>query len=130
MTSVATSPDPGALALELFLRHRGAVRAYLRLVTGNADVADELAQDVYVRVVQRGTQYEPRGRDRAWLFSIAARLAIDQIRRRKLQPMPLTGRDKDDEEYSIDVEDTGPRPDEVAARRQEERRTRAEADPR
>ena len=39
--------------------------------------------------------------------------------------MPLTGRDRDDEEYTIEVEDSGPRPDEVAVRNQEERRTRA-----
>jgi RNA polymerase sigma-70 factor (ECF subfamily) len=82
MTSVATSPDPGglALALALFERHRGSLRAYLRLATGSADVADDLAQDVYVRVIQRGAAYEPRGLERAWLFSIARHLVVDHFR--------------------------------------------------
>jgi RNA polymerase sigma-70 factor, ECF subfamily len=89
MTSVPTSPEPGALALELFERHRRALRSYLRLATGSADIAEELSQDVYLRVVKSAEAYEPRGRDRAWLFSIARRLVIDHFRSRPPVPMPL-----------------------------------------
>jgi RNA polymerase sigma factor (sigma-70 family) len=89
MTSVATSPDSGGLAVELFERHRGALRAYLRLVTGNPEVADDLAQDVYLRVVQRGSAYEPRGRERAWLFSIARHLVVDYFRRHRDREVAL-----------------------------------------
>jgi len=96
----------------------------LRMVRRVED-AEDVTQETFIRMFRALERYDSTRSFGAWLFSIAARLAIDQIRRRKLQPVPLTGRDKDDEEYSIDVEDTGPRPDEVAVRRQEERRTRA-----
>lgn len=96
----------------------------LRMVRRVED-AEDVTQETFVRMFRALDRYDPTRSFGAWLFSIAARLAIDQIRRRKLQPAPLTGRDKDDEEYSIEVEDPGPRPDEVAARNQEERRTRA-----
>jgi RNA polymerase sigma-70 factor, ECF subfamily len=89
MTGVAASSDPGALALELFERHRGALRSYLRLATGSADLADELSQDVYLRVITRGATYQPRGRDRAWLFSIARHLVVDHFRRRTTTTVPL-----------------------------------------
>jgi RNA polymerase sigma-70 factor, ECF subfamily len=96
----------------------------LRMVRRVED-AEDVTQETFVRMFRALDRYDPTRSFGAWLFSIAARLAIDQIRRRKLQPAPLVGRDKDDEEYTIDVEDPGPRPDEVAARNQEERRTRA-----
>jgi RNA polymerase sigma-70 factor (ECF subfamily) len=70
-------------------------------------------------------RYDPQRPFAAWLFSIASRLAIDHIRRRKHQPIPLTQRDRDDEEYTIEIEDPGLRPEEFASRSEEERRTRA-----
>lgn len=89
MTGVAPSSDPGALALELFELHRGALRSYLRLATGSADLAEELSQDVYLRVITRAETYQPRGRERAWLFSIARHLVVDHFRRQATTTVPL-----------------------------------------
>ena len=96
----------------------------LRMVRRVED-AEDVTQETFVRMFRALDRYDQARSFGAWLFSIAARLAIDQIRRRKIQPAPLTGRDKDDEEYTIDVEDPGPRPDEITAQREEEARTRA-----
>jgi len=96
----------------------------LRMVR-RAEDAEDVTQETFIRMFRALERYDTERSFGAWLFSIAARLSIDQIRRRKLQPVPLTGRDRDDEEYTIEVEDSGPRPDEVAVRNQEERRTRA-----
>jgi RNA polymerase sigma-70 factor (ECF subfamily) len=60
------------------------------------------------------------------LFTIASRLCIDHIRRRKVSPISLTQRERDsDEEYEIEVEDPGLKPDEAAAHAEEGRRTTA-----
>ena len=88
-----------------------------------AEDAEDVVQETFVRMFRALDRYDPERSFGAWLFSIAARLAIDHLRRRRHQPLPLAGRDKDDEEYSIEIEDPGPRPDEVAARAEEERRT-------
>jgi len=88
MADVDVSSDPGALALELFERHRAALRAYLRLATGRSDIAEDLAQDVYLRVVRGEAAYQPRGKERAWLFSIARHLVVDHFRRRSRE-VPL-----------------------------------------
>jgi RNA polymerase sigma factor (sigma-70 family) len=74
------------LAGTLFERHARSLRQYLRAVTGRPDLADDLAQDVFVRVVQSAGAYEPRQRDRAWLFRIARNAAIDHHRRAAVRP--------------------------------------------
>jgi RNA polymerase sigma factor (sigma-70 family) len=74
------------LAGTLFERHARSLRQYLRAVTGRPDLADDLAQDVFVRVVLSAGAYEPRQRDRAWLFRIARNAAIDHHRRAAVRP--------------------------------------------
>ena len=78
--------DADGLAGRLFERHGRSVRQYLRALTGRSDVADDIAQDVFVRVVRSATGYEPRERERAWLFRIARNAAIDHRRRAAVRP--------------------------------------------
>ena len=78
--------DADALAGRLFERHGRSVRQYLRALTGRSDLADDLAQDVFVRVVQNAGGYQPRERERAWLFRIARNAAIDYRRRAAVRP--------------------------------------------
>lgn len=78
--------EADGLAGRLFERHGRSVRQYLRALTGRSDVADDLAQDVFVRVVQSAESYEPRERERAWLFRIARNAAVDHHRRASVRP--------------------------------------------
>jgi RNA polymerase sigma-70 factor (ECF subfamily) len=54
-------------------------------MTGNRDVAEELVQETFMRVVRNLAAYDDRGRFEAWVFRIAANLARDQVRRRRRQ---------------------------------------------
>jgi RNA polymerase sigma-70 factor, ECF subfamily len=54
---------------------------YLVYLTGRRDVADDLVQDTWLRVLERGSQYDGRCRFEPWLFAIARNLAIDSLRR-------------------------------------------------
>ena len=110
---------------ELVEMYQGRVHSLAFRMLRRVEDAEDVTQETFVRMFRALDRYDPERSFGAWLFSIAARLSIDQIRRRKLQPLPMTGRDKDDEEYTIDVEDPSPRPDEAAARSEEERRTKA-----
>jgi RNA polymerase sigma factor (sigma-70 family) len=74
---MAGVPDDTALAARIFEQHGSAIRRYLRRLSGHADVANDLTQDVYVRVVRAAAQYEPRERERAWLFRIARNVFLD-----------------------------------------------------
>lgn len=52
-------------------RHHGAVRGWLRHLTGDDTRADDLAQDTFLRVWERAATFDARGRFEAWLMKIA-----------------------------------------------------------
>ena len=80
MDSVTAPMSASTLAAALAEAHGPALRAWFRRATGRADVADDLAQEVFLRVVRFADGYEHRGRDRAWLFAIAHRVLVDHVR--------------------------------------------------
>jgi len=71
---------------DLFRRHHVAVFRYLLRRTGDRTVAEELMQETFVRVVRHGHRYDERGRERAWLFSIAYTLVANWARDRRRRP--------------------------------------------
>ena len=66
-----------ALLLE---RHRTPVIHFLYRMVQNQAVAEELAQEVFLRVYRSRAWYEPTARFTTWLFRIATHLALNQIR--------------------------------------------------
>lgn len=56
---------------------------YLISVTGNTAAAEDIFQETWLRVVERGHQYRAQWKFEVWLFSIARHLVIDQARRKK-----------------------------------------------
>lgn len=56
---------------------------YLLSITGHRQTAEDLFQETWVRVLERGHQYRGQWKFETWLFSIARHLAIDLARRRK-----------------------------------------------
>jgi RNA polymerase sigma-70 factor (ECF subfamily) len=72
----------------LFLEHRHRLFRYLCRAVGQVDTAQELTQDVFVRVIRAEVPIAGDGEVRAWLFRIARNLAIDH-RRRERGPIAL-----------------------------------------
>jgi RNA polymerase sigma-70 factor (ECF subfamily) len=62
-------------------RHKDRLFRYLLRLTGDRDTADDLFQETWLRVVDRGHQYEPSRSFLAWLLRIARNLFIDLLRR-------------------------------------------------
>lgn len=56
---------------------------YLLYLTGNREAAEDLFQETWVRVIERGHQYDGRWKFEAWLFAIARHLTIDLLHRKK-----------------------------------------------
>lgn len=54
---------------------------YFVYLTRNRATAEDLAQDVFIRIFQAGKGYQPKARFRTWLFRIARNLWIDHCRR-------------------------------------------------
>ena len=55
---------------------------YLLHLTGNRAVAEDLFQEVWLRVLEKGHLYDGRNRFVTWLMSIGHNVAIDHLRRR------------------------------------------------
>lgn len=74
--------DPRAFR-RLVDRHAPPLVTYLtRLLRSQAE-AEELAQEAFLRVWQRASDYQPSYRASTWLHRIGHNLAVDQLRRRK-----------------------------------------------
>ncbi len=76
---------------ELFARHHGEIYAYLLRMMRDADVAADLAQDSFIKAYRALDSLEDRAKARAWLYQIAHRVALDEIRhRRVIRFLPIT----------------------------------------
>jgi RNA polymerase sigma-70 factor (ECF subfamily) len=60
---------------------------YLLYVTGNKERAEDFFQETWIRVLERGHQYDGKSKFEAWLFAIARHLVIDWQRTRKPQSL-------------------------------------------
>jgi len=73
--------DPELLD-KLILQYQHRLLRYLLFLTGNREVAEDLFQETWMRVLLRGSQFNGNSRFDTWLFTIARNLVID-LRRRK-----------------------------------------------
>src|SRR5512138_1572570 len=69
--------DAGAFD-RLYARHKGPVYRYLRRHA--QDQADELAQDVWIRVIHAREGYDVRAKFTTWLYTIAHNRLMDHFR--------------------------------------------------
>src|SRR5262245_10957735 len=85
--------------------------------------AEDLTQETFVRMFRALDRYDRSRSFAAWLFTIASRLCIDHLRRKKLSPVPISQRDPSTgEEYEMDIADPGLGPDTLAVHAEEEQR--------
>jgi RNA polymerase sigma-70 factor (ECF subfamily) len=67
---------------QLIVQYQHRLLRYLLFLTGNREVAEDLFQETWMRVLLRGSQFNGNSRFDTWLFTIAQNLNID-LRRRK-----------------------------------------------
>lgn len=73
--------EPQSDAFEqLIRRHQARLRLYLRSLTGNAAIADELAQDSLLKVHRSLSQFKFQSSFKTWLMRIARNTFLDHVR--------------------------------------------------
>lgn len=89
----ATGNTPArAFVEELFGRHHNEIYAYLTRMLRDPELAADLTQDAFVKAYRAYESLEDPAHARAWLYQIAHRVALDEIRRRKIvRFLPWTG---------------------------------------
>jgi RNA polymerase sigma-70 factor (ECF subfamily) len=66
---------------ELLRRHNRPVYNFVRRLLGAPTVAEDVTQDVFMRLVQNAAEFKHEARFATWLYTIARNLCIDQLRR-------------------------------------------------
>lgn len=100
---LAYAAGDGAAFEALYARHKGAVYRLMRRSLKDAAQADELFQDVWMRVIEARLRYSPQARFTTWLYTIAHNRLVDHWRAKGLAAVSL-----DDESQSIPEPDAGP----------------------
>lgn len=86
----------------LYRRYANLVYSMARRVLGDDALAEEVTQEVFLKIWQKGVLYDPsRGRFSSWLLSVTRFAAIDRLRYEKRRPRVA------------EAENPAPRPEEV-----------------
>jgi len=107
--------DPDLLD-RLIEQYQHRLLRYLIHLTGRRELAEDLFQETWIRVLERGHQYDAKYEFSTWLFSIARNLNIDYQRKKK--PASLDGL-LDEENVSLDPPDTRPSALDVTAQHEQ-----------
>jgi RNA polymerase sigma-70 factor (ECF subfamily) len=103
----------GAFVEALFARHHSEIYAYLVRMIRDPELAADLTQDAFVKAYRAYDSLQKDENARAWLYQIAHRVALDELRRRKVaRLLPWTGESHASspsaERLAMDVRLSGP----------------------
>jgi RNA polymerase sigma-70 factor (ECF subfamily) len=96
--------DPSLLD-HLIEKYQHRLLRYLVYLTGRWELAEDFFQETWIRVLERGRQYDGRHEFSTWLFAIARNLVIDESRRTR--PVSLDGPAGGDDAAPFDIPATG-----------------------
>jgi len=75
---------------EIVRRHEGTVRSILYRIVGNADDAEDIAQETFIRVYENLPRFRGRSSLKTWILRIASNRARDVLRRRRRRPVAVS----------------------------------------
>jgi RNA polymerase sigma-70 factor, ECF subfamily len=110
--------DPDLLD-QLIEQYHYRLFRYLLSLTANHEAAEDLFQETWIRVLERGHQYNQKWKFGTWLFTIARNLFVDALRRKN----PATGSNVEELDQTSEFADTAasnaPSPFDLQSQREE-----------
>ncbi len=92
MTDASEQATARTFVEELFARYHGEIYAYLVRMLRDPELAADLTQDAFIKAYRAHDSLEEHSHARAWLYQIAHRVALDELRRRRIiRFLPWTG---------------------------------------
>lgn len=108
--------DPDLLD-RLIEQYQHRLLRYLIHLSGNRELAEDLFQETWIRVLERGHQYDGKHEFSTWLYAVARNLTIDYLRKKR--PVSLDAlMEEDDRHAPLEPADTRPLAWELMARRE------------
>ena len=92
---------------DLLVRYQRPVLSLVRRMVGNPSLAEDLAQEVFLKAFRALDSFDQRRKFSSWLFKIAHNTAIDQLRRRQLDTVPLETPDPNEPDLMAVLPDSG-----------------------
>jgi len=102
--------DPELLD-QLIETYQHRLMRYLMFLTSKREVAEDLFQEVWIRVLRRGSQYNGKARFDTWIFTIARNLVIDLSRKRTMASLDeMREGSEDSDARPFEIVQEGPSP--------------------
>ncbi len=109
---------------ELFHRYQEKIYNLAYRIMGSREDAEDLVQDVFVKVYESAEQYQEKASFSTWLYRVAVNLSIDRLRKKKRERLdPLENPDTEEDVSLIDaLPADDPSPEELAIAREKKER--------
>jgi RNA polymerase sigma-70 factor (ECF subfamily) len=101
---------------ELYEKYHHDIFNFLFYMVRNREQAEDLVQEVYIKVLRSYKRFKGESSEKTWLLSIARHVAIDFFRKQKSRRRKISGNLDWDEEQLCDVQ---PLPEEIAIQKEE-----------
>jgi len=111
----------------LIERYQHRLLRYLVFLTGNREVSEDIFQETWIRVMERGRQYNGKAKFDTWLFAIARHLVIDLSRKKTTTSLEAL-QEQFGHEQPFDVPSTDPSPFDAVTCREDRESVQAALD--
>lgn len=95
---------------KLYARHRGGLYRFVLRGIKERGIAEELFQEIWMRVIEARHRYAPQAGFSTWLYTIAHNRMVDHWRKRGLAAVPLVRDDPADPAPAEPVAEPGREP--------------------
>lgn len=115
---IRTYKKGDALSLEdLIRRYLNQVFGFVYRYISDAREAEDITQEVFVRVWKNMRKFDDTKSFKTWVFSIAKNASIDFLRKKKPVPFATFETAEGENPFTDIIEDTSPLPEELVARK-------------
>lgn len=80
--------------------HQGAVIGTVAKMLGSPTEAEDIAQQVFIRIWKSAARYEPQAKFTTWMFTITRNLVFNETRRRKRKPT-VSADEREEESHQV-----------------------------
>ena len=89
---------------ELYERYVGRIRTFVYRFVGNREAAEDVSQDIFLKVYRNPRAFDPRKRFLTWIFAVSRNACIDFLRLTKLPTIPVGGGDAEEGTWGLEPE--------------------------
>jgi RNA polymerase sigma-70 factor (ECF subfamily) len=105
LMAVVAEGDLSAFRL-IVERHQKPLINFISRYLGDRTAAEDVAQEVFLRIFKAAKDYKPQAKFKTWLFTIATNLCLNEIRNSRSKPAFVELADAPEAEYPVIASDS------------------------